>query len=84
MAATYRLLLVAFSICSSRALLAPDDHQLIILGARVWGLSLLAAVPVYRRRPWYGRRPGGWSSRGQLGSWMHLNGLRGESVACCD
>jgi hypothetical protein len=28
---TYRLLLVAFSICSSRAVLAPDDHQLIIL-----------------------------------------------------
>lgn len=27
---TYRLLLVAFSICSSRAVLAPDDHQLII------------------------------------------------------
>ena len=27
----YRLLLVALSICSSRALLAPDDHQLIIL-----------------------------------------------------
>jgi len=33
MAATYRLLLVAFSICSSRALLAPDDHQLNILRA---------------------------------------------------
>lgn len=29
--ATYRLLLVAFSICSSRAVLAEDDHQLIIL-----------------------------------------------------
>ena len=27
----YRLLLVAFSICSSRAVLAEDDHQLIIL-----------------------------------------------------
>lgn len=27
----YRLLLVAFSICSSRALLAPEDHQVIIL-----------------------------------------------------
>jgi hypothetical protein len=26
-----RLLLVAFSICSSRAVLAEDDHQLIIL-----------------------------------------------------
>jgi hypothetical protein len=34
----YRLLLVAFSICSSRALLAPDDHQPIILKAdmKVW------------------------------------------------
>lgn len=30
--ATYKLLLVAFSICSSRAVLAEDDHQLIILG----------------------------------------------------
>lgn len=28
---SYRLLLVAFSICSSRALLAPEDHQPIIL-----------------------------------------------------
>ena len=28
---TYRLLLVAFSICSSRAVLAPDDHQLIMV-----------------------------------------------------
>lgn len=28
---TYRLLLVAFSICSSRAVLAPEDHQDIIV-----------------------------------------------------
>jgi hypothetical protein len=28
----YRLLLVAFSICSSSAVLAEDDHQLIMLG----------------------------------------------------
>jgi hypothetical protein len=27
----YKLLLVAFSICSSRAVLAPEDHQVIIL-----------------------------------------------------
>ena len=30
---SYRLLLVAFSICSSRAPLAPEDHQPIILEA---------------------------------------------------
>lgn len=28
----YRLLLVAFSICSSSAVLAEDDHQLIMMG----------------------------------------------------
>lgn len=28
----YRLLLVAFSTCSSSAVLAEDDHQLIMLG----------------------------------------------------
>lgn len=28
----HKLLLVAFSTCSSRAVLAEDDHQLIILG----------------------------------------------------
>lgn len=33
--ASYRLLLVAFSICSSRALLAPDDHHPNILIAKV-------------------------------------------------
>ena len=27
----YKLLLVAFSTCSSRAVLAPEDHQLIIV-----------------------------------------------------
>jgi hypothetical protein len=31
--APYKLLLVAFSICSSRAVLAEEDHQLIILAA---------------------------------------------------
>lgn len=39
---TYKLLLVAFSICSSRAVLAPEDHQLIILTA-----SLDYAVSVF-------------------------------------
>jgi hypothetical protein len=28
---SHKLLLVAFSICSSRAVLADDDHQLIML-----------------------------------------------------
>lgn len=32
--AAYKLLLVAFSICSSRAVFAPEDHQLIILTAQ--------------------------------------------------
>lgn len=30
--ASYKLLLVAFSICSSRAVLAEDDHQPIMAG----------------------------------------------------
>lgn len=34
-AEAYRLLLVAFSICSSRAVLAEEDHQLIIVGTVV-------------------------------------------------
>lgn len=41
----YRLLLVAFSICSSKAVLAEDDHQLIILGA-----TAATAVGVAERR----------------------------------
>ena len=35
---TYRLLLVAFSICSSKAVLAEEDHQLIILASRAFEL----------------------------------------------
>lgn len=31
---TYKLLLVAFSICSSKAVLEDEDHQLIILDSR--------------------------------------------------
>lgn len=44
MTQTYRLLLVAFSICSSRAVFAPEDHQLIILtteGTAITGRLLL-------------------------------------------
>lgn len=37
---THKLLLVAFSICSSKAVLAEDDHQLIILANGRHGLSV--------------------------------------------
>jgi len=46
-AATYKLLLVAFSICSSRAVLAEEDHQLIIsaaMGARAQRWAVRAEV----------------------------------------
>ncbi|KAJ6437693.1 retrovirus polyprotein [Purpureocillium lavendulum] len=52
---TYKLLLVAFSICSSRAVLADEDHQLI-MSAMLTALSVAAMTTRYSLPP-DGKRP---------------------------
>lgn len=65
-AGTYRLLLVAFSICSSKAVLAEEDHQLIILPSGVAEPLGGGCRDGVRR----GRRGGrGTASRGARQSW---------------
>lgn len=68
----YRLLLVAFSICSSSAVLAEDDHQLIMMGraaslGRRQGRKRCAVKTQRRRsRARQRRRCGNWMSCGAM------------------
>jgi hypothetical protein len=63
---SYRLLLVALSICSSRALLAPDDHHPIILRTDTVGREECCSRTGARGRSSWGRREVGELLRGVL------------------
>ncbi len=69
--ASYRLLLVALSICSSRAVLAPDDHHpIIVRGGTVKGEGCCWRAEGDGCRP---RESWRWSTWG----WRWKRGLRG-------
>lgn len=81
--AAYKLLLVAFSIWSSRAELADEDHQLIMLGVDVGcrerGAIGLRESLVYRRLcPGFPNERRWGSVKQGLASWID-----GEERCCC-
>lgn len=67
---TYKLLLVAFSICSSRAVLAPEDHQLIILTGSLEYALLVFGVKLDRLEMGTISPCRWWRREGISGGWV--------------